>query len=267
MAQHIDHWYTRVVSGNSACDIGDNIVVEWVIVPGACRDNPAMVSVANLERVLILLDILTRIYFPIHGPLIRYVNLRVAHAPGMPGTFSPPSRVSAPDMHHGTCVTHVPRSLTSGFLWSRRGIRSRHSQRMRIPQFYVSGKRPMQKKYVHAFVAPCFVMTVLYFLIKFLVTYLTIILRLQHWRLVMSNTRFRLYSFRFNTSTIVSLHFVWHTRWWAEFSNDNISILWAIWIDFLQLLSCEKPAFISMVAWCRKGDKSLYKLRNQVRLS
>ena len=46
-----------------------------------------------------------------------------AHAPGMPGTFSPPPRVSDPDMHHGTCVTHVPwcmpGSLTSGFLWSR----------------------------------------------------------------------------------------------------------------------------------------------------
>ena len=34
-------------------------------------------------------------------------------------------------------------SLTSGFLWSQwRGKRSRHSQRMRNPQFYVSGKRP-----------------------------------------------------------------------------------------------------------------------------
>ena len=47
-----------------------------------------------------------------------------AHAPGMPGTFSPQARVSDPDMHHGTCVTHVPwcmpGSLTSGFLWSRR---------------------------------------------------------------------------------------------------------------------------------------------------
>ena len=47
-----------------------------------------------------------------------------AHAPGMPGTFSPPPRVSDPDMHHRTCVTHVPwcmpGSLTSGFLWSRR---------------------------------------------------------------------------------------------------------------------------------------------------
>ena len=41
----------------------------------------------------------------------------------MPGMFSPPPRVSAPDMHHGTCVTHVPwfmpGSLTSSSLWSR----------------------------------------------------------------------------------------------------------------------------------------------------
>ena len=47
-----------------------------------------------------------------------------AHAPGMPGTFSPWPQVSDPDMHHGTCVTHVPwcmpGSLTSGFLWNRR---------------------------------------------------------------------------------------------------------------------------------------------------
>ena len=77
-----------------------------------------------------------------HGPFTRYVQLRVAHAPGIPGTFSPPPRISDPDMHHGTCATHVPWSLTRGFLWSRwRGKRSRHSRDMRNPQFYVSGKR------------------------------------------------------------------------------------------------------------------------------
>ena len=58
-----------------------------------------------------------------HGPLTRYVKLRVPHAPWMPGKFSPPPRVSNPDMHHGTFVTHVPwcmlGSLASGFLWSR----------------------------------------------------------------------------------------------------------------------------------------------------
>ena len=83
-----------------------------------------------------------------NGPLVRYVKLRVAHAPGMPGTFSLISRVSDPDMHHGTCVTHVPwcmpGSLTSVFLWSRwRGKRSCHTRRMRNLQFFVSGKRPM----------------------------------------------------------------------------------------------------------------------------
>ena len=47
-----------------------------------------------------------------------------AHAPGMPGTFSPSPQVGDPGMHHGTCVTHVPwcmpGSLTSSFLWNRR---------------------------------------------------------------------------------------------------------------------------------------------------
>ena len=83
-----------------------------------------------------------------NGPLTRYVKLRVVHAPGMPETFSLPLRISDPDMHHGTCVTHVPWCmpglLTSGFLWSRWwGKRFRHSRRMRNLQFYVSDKRPM----------------------------------------------------------------------------------------------------------------------------
>ena len=86
-----------------------------------------------------------------HGPLARYVKLRVAHAPGIPGTFSPLLGGSDPDMHHGTCVTHVPwcmsGSLTSGFLRSRwRRKRSRHSRRMRSTQFNISGKRPMASK-------------------------------------------------------------------------------------------------------------------------
>ena len=49
----------------------------------------------------------------LHGPLTRYVQLRVAHAPGMLGSFSPPTIQMKPldsdrGMHHGTCVTHVP---------------------------------------------------------------------------------------------------------------------------------------------------------------
>ena len=84
------------------------------------------------------------------GPLARYVQLRVARALGMPGTLSPSPRVSDPDMHHDTCVAHVPwfmpRSLTNGFLWSRWwGKRSRHSQCMHSPHIYVygNGKRPV----------------------------------------------------------------------------------------------------------------------------
>ena len=88
-------------------------------------------------------------WIPCDGPLTRYAILRVAHAPGMPGTFYPPPRVSDPDMHHVTCVTHVPwcmpGSPTSGFLWSRwQGKRSRHSRCMRKPQVYSSGKSPWQ---------------------------------------------------------------------------------------------------------------------------
>ena len=67
---------------------------------------------------------------------------------GNAGNVSPPPRVSDPDMHHGTCVTHVPwcmpGSLTNGFIWSRwRGKSSRNSRCMRNPHLYVSGKRPM----------------------------------------------------------------------------------------------------------------------------
>ena len=42
-----------------------------------------------------------------HEPLARFLKLRVAHAPGMPGTFSPPPRVSDPDMHDARAVMHA----------------------------------------------------------------------------------------------------------------------------------------------------------------
>ena len=81
------------------------------------------------------------------GPLTRYVKLRVAHATGMTGTFSPPPRVTDRDMHRGTCVTHVPGCmagpLTSGFFWSWWQENVRHPRRMRNPQFYVSGEKPI----------------------------------------------------------------------------------------------------------------------------
>ena len=82
-----------------------------------------------------------------HGLLTKYVKLWVARAPGMLGTISPPLKVSDPDMHQGMCVMHVPwcmpGSRTSGFLWSRwGGKRSRHSRRMRTPQFHYLVRGP-----------------------------------------------------------------------------------------------------------------------------
>ena len=83
-----------------------------------------------------------------HGPLARYIRLRVTHVSEMPGTFSPPPRVSDPNMHRGTCVTLVPwcmlGSLTSGFIWS--WWRGKRSRCMRKPWFYVSGKRPIAEE-------------------------------------------------------------------------------------------------------------------------
>ena len=82
-------------------------------------------------------------------PLARYVKLWVAHAPGMPGTFSPTPRVSDTDMHHGLCVTHVPWCTNGYFCSLWRGNRSQHYRRMHSPQFYVSSKRPMAQPRVN----------------------------------------------------------------------------------------------------------------------
>ena len=116
---------------------------------------PTNESTRRYEQIFIIVTKTTDtttisvIYSISHGPLARYVKWRVAHALGIPRTFSPPLRVSDAYMHHGTCVTHVPwcmlASLNNSFLWNRwRGKRCRHSQRMRNPQFYVSGKRPIE---------------------------------------------------------------------------------------------------------------------------
>ena len=48
-----------------------------------------------------------------NGPLARYVTLQVAHAPGMPGTFSLPPRVSDPVIWLSVCVKtrHTKRDI------------------------------------------------------------------------------------------------------------------------------------------------------------
>ena len=77
-----------------------------------------------------------------------WASFQIRKIAGMPGTFSPPPRVSDTNMLHGTCGTHVPwcmpGSLNTGFLWSQWWRkRSRHSRRMHDPQFYASSQRPL----------------------------------------------------------------------------------------------------------------------------
>ena len=50
--------------------------------------------------------------------------------------------VNHPGMHHGTCHARAVMHVGIANPW-RRGKRSRHSRRMRNPQFYVSRKRAM----------------------------------------------------------------------------------------------------------------------------
>ena len=76
-----------------------------------------------------------------NGPLVRYVKLWVAHAPGMPRTF-PRYRLQRKPLVSDSGM-HV------GWWW---GKLSRHSQRMRNPQCYISGKRPMASRITNSMV-------------------------------------------------------------------------------------------------------------------
>ena len=83
-----------------------------------------------------------------NGPLTRYVELRVAHALRMPGTYSPPpastKTASKRSLHASRHVCHA-RTLVhveiANSRWQRK--RFRHCLRMRNPQFFESDKRPM----------------------------------------------------------------------------------------------------------------------------
>ena len=87
---------------------------------------------------------------PVQWASYKFVKMQVAHASGMPGTFSPPqtwketiiwrSQHASRHVHHAGVVMHVG---IANQQW--RGKRSQHSQRMLNPQFHVSGKRPMRK--------------------------------------------------------------------------------------------------------------------------
>ena len=73
--------------------------------------------------------------------------MRIAHALGMSGTFSPSSKETASyrSRHASRHVRHARVVMHVGIANPRwRGKRTRHCRRMRNPQFYVSGKIPMR---------------------------------------------------------------------------------------------------------------------------
>ena len=109
-----------------------------------------IVSTDRTKLIYIVKSSPNMTFYAVHGPLTRYVKVRIAHAPGMQGTFSPPStlkesaskqsRQASRHVRHARAVMYVGIANPQ---W--RGKRSRHSQRMRRPQLYVSGKRPIER--------------------------------------------------------------------------------------------------------------------------
>ena len=131
---------------------------EWPLAKQACQDLGMRLAVNPSDEDILAVH--TRWESP--WAICQIRKIAGAHVPGMSGTFSPPPQVSAPDMHHGTCVTHVPwcisGSLTSGFLWSRRVGKTfpafpAHAQPIiftylvRTPLQCWSHSRSFQKKY------------------------------------------------------------------------------------------------------------------------
>ena len=124
----------------ASCLLFNNcLIAKWLVLYNSFTHPSRLQSCLGASEVTLI------------GPLNRYekkggLRMRREYRERLP----PPAQVSDPHVHHGTCVTHVPwcmpGSLLSGFLLNRwRGKRSRHSRRMRNPQFYVSGKRLMHK--------------------------------------------------------------------------------------------------------------------------
>ena len=101
-------------------------------------------------------SILPEISITCHGPLARYVKLRVRMRRECRERFPRHRRWAIP-----TCITARAsrtcrdacrdRQLAVSFEIGGGGKRSRHSRRMRNLQFYVSGKRPIKLSHVIIF--------------------------------------------------------------------------------------------------------------------
>ena len=86
--------------------------------------------------------------YRVSRPIARYGKLRVAHALGMPATFSPPTTSNETarlrSLHASWHIRDARAVMHVGIANPRlRYKRSWHSRRMRNPQISVSGKTPM----------------------------------------------------------------------------------------------------------------------------
>ena len=87
----------------------------------------------------------------LHGPLTRYVKLRVVHAPGMPGTSSPDAEFKGKrELAIPACITarasRTCRDACRDCLPAVAGKTFPAFPAHAHPQFYAFGKRPMQTK-------------------------------------------------------------------------------------------------------------------------
>ena len=108
------HWFRKGLGGVM------QKAITWASVePYLCRHMGSL-----NHNNLVCLIIISKVFN--HGPLARYLNLRVTHATGMPRTFSPPSRVkrlrqatrhvrhARPVMHAGIANKRFPLKSVAG---------------------------------------------------------------------------------------------------------------------------------------------------------
>ena len=93
----------------------------------------------------------TRCQFHMYGPLTRYVKSRVAHAPGMPGTFPPAAEFKGKhELAIPACITtrasRTCRDACRDCLPAVAGKTFPAFPAHAHPQFDVFGKRPMAKQ-------------------------------------------------------------------------------------------------------------------------
>ena len=107
---HFDGSWQDCSNSMSYC----SLVLSHRFVPMLC-----IICIIHTVRVIVVIILSLAVYLL----QSQWASCQICEIAGMPGTFSPTTRLSDPDMHHGTCLTHLPwcmpGSLTSSFLWSR----------------------------------------------------------------------------------------------------------------------------------------------------